>query len=128
MSGREEFDWRRMRQEEDEYFALERFQPKGITAILPNAVQRLTGNRSQEQVAEILRLRSLPYPEYLRSEHWQEVRRKTLERDGHQCRICTSRKSLNVHHLTYERRGEEQARDVITLCRRCHELEHASQE
>lgn len=69
-------------------------------------------------------LRSMPYPEYLRTEHWQAVRVRAHEADGHACRVCGSTDGLNVHHRTYERRGCELPGDVITLCQPCHQLFH----
>ena len=64
------------------------------------------------------------YKEYLLSDHWQEVRRRTLKRDGYRCRMCNTRGQLSVHHRTYERLGSERDSDVITLCKRCHEVFH----
>lgn len=69
-------------------------------------------------------LKSLPYDEYLRTEHWQEVRREALERAGGACQLCNSPHDLHVHHRTYERRGYEEPEDVIVLCKSCHALFH----
>jgi len=71
-------------------------------------------------------LSSMPYPDYLLTGHWQEVREKVLFRDGYMCMLCCSNQSLHVHHRTYEHRGEEQLhlRDLITLCEVCHTKFH----
>jgi hypothetical protein len=69
--------------------------------------------------------RSMPYPEYLTTEHWQTMREKALERADHRCQVCnTSLGSLHVHHRTYERRGRESLRDLIVLCNDCHRTFH----
>lgn len=71
-------------------------------------------------------LRSLPYAEYLETEHWKLVRHSALNRIGHACQVCKSRGDLHVHHNSYERRGEELESDVIVLCADCHALFHAN--
>jgi hypothetical protein len=77
------------------------------------------------QRREVERLRSLPYSEYLKSEHWQEVRKSALKRARYRCQVCNKADSiLNVHHRTYEHRGEEYAADVVVLCEDCHTVFH----
>jgi hypothetical protein len=66
-------------------------------------------------------LQTLPYSIYLKSRHWQRVRSRALVRAGHACQLCnTKQATLDVHHRTYERRGNEQPEDLIVLCRACH--------
>jgi hypothetical protein len=69
-------------------------------------------------------LRHMPYKEYLKTQHWKDVREKALNRAGRKCQICNSDFQLNVHHRTYENRGAEKPNDVIALCRSCHEKFH----
>lgn len=64
------------------------------------------------------------YAEYLRSPHWQEVRKEALKRANYRCQVCNADKPLDVHHRTYERLGSELDADVIALCRDCHNLFH----
>ena len=61
------------------------------------------------------------YTEYLQSPHWQSVRKWALERAGHKCQLCGSRKHLQVHHNSYGSLGEEVPCDLIVLCDPCHE-------
>jgi hypothetical protein len=63
---------------------------------------------------------------YLRSDHWQEVRKAALERAGRRCQVCNGDKQLDVHHRTYERKGREEPGDVTVLCRKCHETFHGN--
>lgn len=63
----------------------------------------------------------MPYAEYLKTAHWQSVRRDAAARAKNRCQLCNSRKKpLDTHHRTYERRGFEAPEDVIVLCRTCH--------
>jgi 5-methylcytosine-specific restriction endonuclease McrA len=63
---------------------------------------------------------------YLRSPHWLRVRRDALERAEYRCQVCNANKTLDVHHRTYERLGNEAPADLTVLCRRCHERFHDS--
>lgn len=63
---------------------------------------------------------------YLRGAAWRQRRRAALERAGGRCMDCGSRKRLQVHHLTYKRWGNEDARDLRVLCSRCHARRHRS--
>jgi HNH endonuclease len=73
----------------------------------------------------LARLREMPYREYLKTSHWQILRNKKLRLAENRCEDCGSAKDLQVHHLTYERRGEEDLDDLKVLCAVCHEKVHA---
>ena len=60
------------------------------------------------------------YSEYLKSEWWQQLRTKRLKFDNWRCCMCGTGENLSVHHVTYERLGNEDLNDLITLCRDCH--------
>lgn len=72
----------------------------------------------------IMKLRSMPYDEYLKTPEWIAKRDEVLDRDDHRCRVCNSEENLNVHHRTYVRRGNEDLNDLTTLCQPCHEYFH----
>lgn len=73
-------------------------------------------------VARILRLRSMPYREYLLTPEWAARRLgKIMDADG-RCQVCNSAKDLEVHHRTYARRGAERWNDLVVLCAECHGL------
>ena len=78
------------------------------------------------QEEQILILKSMPYSQYLETNHWKGVRRRALKLSGYRCGVCNSNKDiLNVHHKTYERRGQELdgyniKNDLIVLCEFCH--------
>lgn len=73
-----------------------------------------------EQAAYLEELRTMPYTQYLQTEHWQKVRKSALGRARYKCQLCKMGGELNVHHNTYENRGQEENSDVIVLCRNCH--------
>ena len=62
------------------------------------------------------------YYAYLRTPAWQDKRSKRLVLDNFTCQKCGAKKTLlDVHHINYERVGNEDIyRDLITLCRECH--------
>ncbi len=67
----------------------------------------------------------MDYRKYLKSRHWQRVRKAALKRAGYRCQICAERGlTLSVHHSCYDRRGRELAQDVVVLCENCHRLYH----
>jgi restriction endonuclease Mrr len=81
----------------------------------------------EEPVAaeRLAKLRSMPYPFYLRTPEWRRTRAAALVRAGNACSLdVTHTRDLEVHHRTYERRGEELVTDLIVLCHSCHQLHH----
>ena len=72
-------------------------------------------------------IRAVPpshYQVYLNSSEWRRTRNRALKRAGFQCSKCPARRSLEVHHLTYERLGCERDADIEVLCVTCHRGEH----
>jgi 5-methylcytosine-specific restriction endonuclease McrA len=83
--------------------------------------------RKQESMrdARLLELRTMPYREYLKTPEWQARRKQHVKSAGFRCQVCNaSDVQLNVHHRTYERRGNEYYKDLLALCRDCHEIFH----
>ena len=73
----------------------------------------------------ILALRSMDYPEYLKTEHWRAVRYRAMQRARWQCQAC-GKDAVDADHMTYDRRGFERPEDVMALCRPCHKTKHES--
>lgn len=69
-------------------------------------------------------LRTMPYPDYLKTQHWQSQRQIALQRAMRRCQVCNSTRQLEVHHRTYERKGCELPEDTTVLCKSCHSLFH----
>lgn len=76
--------------------------------------------RYAEQAARLEELRTMPYREYLQTAEWQETRKQALKRAHYKCQLCNREGRLNVHHKTYEHRGQELNSDLIVLCENCH--------
>lgn len=79
---------------------------------------------ANENPEEVQRLKKLPYRDYLASDHWQRIRAYALDHAKRRCQVCNSGGKVDVHHRSYEHRGEERFSDVIILCRDCHDLFH----
>ena len=63
------------------------------------------------------------YLNYLKSEHWQETKKKYLLPDS-KCRVCNQKEGLELHHKTYVNIGKETEEDFLILCRGCHKKIH----
>jgi hypothetical protein len=61
---------------------------------------------------------------YLNSPEWQERSNRAKSIAGYKCQRCPSKINLHVHHLTYERWGEEPLDDLCVLCALCHRDAH----
>lgn len=65
------------------------------------------------------------YHRYLQTEAWQRKRTERLNIDGWKCCRCGSPHRLQVHHLNYDRVGNEDVHvDTATLCNDCHRIVH----
>lgn len=60
---------------------------------------------------------------YIASAAWQTKRWERFILDRFACQGCGAEDwPLDCHHLTYERLGQEEMDDLVTLCRNCHDL------
>lgn len=70
------------------------------------------------------------YREYLKSQHWQEIRAQRLKIDGGKCALCMKgppERNVHVHHLSYENIWNEDVySDLITVCDKCHKKLHTT--
>lgn len=74
----------------------------------------------------VRQLRSMPYPEYLKTPEWRSKREDVFQARGRYCCICRSNRDLDIHHNTYARRGDESLDDLVVLCAECHAIFHAA--
>lgn len=92
--------------------------------------ERLSSSHAEhKRQMEIVRqrieeLRTMPYGAYLATSEWIATRTRMLKRAGFRCQLCNKQGRLNVHHRTYERRGQEDYKDLIVLCGTCHAKFH----
>ncbi len=71
--------------------------------------------------------RQRKYNGHLRSTYWLAMRRALFAERGKSCEWCHATAKLHVHHVTYERFGQERPEDLVILCRDCHMRVHAGQ-
>lgn len=64
------------------------------------------------------------YHKYLETEGWKATRLEALALADNKCAKCETALCLHVHHLTYERVGNELMTDLQVLCGTCHAREH----
>ena len=71
------------------------------------------------------------YSDYIKSVDWAEKKIKFKSSDYcHKtdgfpsCSVCGSKKSPQVHHLTYKNLCNENFEDLLLLCKRCHTVTH----
>lgn len=97
--------------------------PRGLTKERKAQIERehreRTRKRREPGSASVTRYRA-----YLESAAWQAKRLAALKRAGFVCLQCGSRDRLEVHHLSYERLGDELPADLTVLCARCHGFKH----
>lgn len=72
------------------------------------------------------------YSAYLKSDAWKAKRAAVIFRDQGRCQAekngakCGKRHKIEVHHLTYQRFGNEKLSDLVCLCAGCHKAEHVN--
>jgi len=90
--------------------------------VKPNKPKRKSSSTYERNIKM---LNKMPYPKYLKTEHWQHFRKEALKFAEYTCNKCKIKNTtLHVHHLTYENRGRETFNDIMVLCEKCHKLEH----
>jgi hypothetical protein len=65
--------------------------------------------------------RGFDYQRYLASREWSLLREKVRSRSHNRCEHCFNAPQQAVHHLTYERIGDELLTDLMAVCHPCHE-------
>lgn len=101
------------------------FHSQSFFAVVSRVIERLIN----QQVFILRRciapdLATMPYSDYLKTEHWQKTSAAAKDRAGQKCQMCNAYGQLHTHHRTYERRGKELPEDLIVLCASCHKLFH----
>lgn len=66
------------------------------------------------------------YEEYLKSDNWALKRKEKALEQNYTCEKCDKKvyKGFHIHHITYERLGNEKLSDLMFLCEDCHINEH----
>lgn len=68
------------------------------------------------------------YEDYLLTKHWRNKRKVIIAERMGICEKCKKKieenGKIHIHHLTYERIGDELAEDLMLLCENCHNKIH----
>lgn len=66
------------------------------------------------------------YTAYINSSAWERKKAAFRETDEYtgRCYCCKSFENIHIHHITYERLGDESMDDLVAVCRKCHRLIH----
>lgn len=95
--------------------------------ILSNPLLRYEYCKGSYSPRKIKKLKQMPNSEYLHTKHWKLVSSAVWTRDRARCADCgvtKYEKPLEVHHITYIRKGKENLEDLMTLCGDCHQERH----
>lgn len=71
-----------------------------------------------------LRALGMTYAQYLRSEHWANLKRRYRESRLPQACLGCGDPRFQMHHRTYTRLGHELLTDLMPLCGDCHQAVH----
>lgn len=66
---------------------------------------------------------------YYASDQWKKLRQRALRRFRNSCAVCNrdgNETTLEAHHRTYQRFGQEDLQDLTVLCHSCHRTFHDS--
>jgi hypothetical protein len=68
--------------------------------------------------------KDIPYRDYLRTSHWKSVRKAYRNSNLDQECIACCAKTVQLHHIVYDRIWRELPGDLIPLCGTCHQRLH----
>ncbi len=95
--------------------------------ILSNPILRYEYYKKGYSFRKIKKLKKMPYASYLKTQHWILASSAAFKRDRNCCADCgisMKDEPLEVHHITYIRKGRENLEDLMTLCKQCHQEHH----
>ena len=95
--------------------------------ILSDPILRYEYCKESYSSRKIKKLKRMSHNEYLKTQHWKLAESAVLKRDLNRCADCgnsTEEKPIEVHHITYIRRGKESLEDLMALCKDCHTERH----
>ena len=64
------------------------------------------------------------YEQHLASAKWSIIRARVMDRARSICEGCGKNAARDVHHLTYDRLGDEMLFDLVAVCTVCHDKLH----
>lgn len=91
---------------------------------MPEGVPKHVRERRNKRQARLLELGYKNYAEYLGAPHWQDVKDRYRSSNWLPQECICGDTDVHLHHMTYERIGEERLEDLTPLCRTCHTMIH----
>lgn len=68
------------------------------------------------------------YEEYLLSVHWRDKKAEYYSQEGKHCKVCGKKNTvIQLHHKHYNSLGKEKISDLVSLCRKHHNIAHLKQ-
>jgi len=64
------------------------------------------------------------YHRYINSPEWRARRKTYFQKHPPICARCKTGEHIHLHHMTYDRLGEELDVDMVPLCEPCHDQVH----
>ena len=84
----------------------------------------MTGYIYRGFVAGMKRVSKSVKEKYYTTAHWRRTAFLRKKMDGFQCVQCKAKGDLETHHCRYNLFAENILRDLLTLCRQCHQILH----
>lgn len=72
-----------------------------------------------------LRVLGMDYRQYLRSDHWRDLKRRYRQAPLPQACVACGDPRYQLHHISYGRLGREPLTDLVPFCDNCHGAIHA---
>lgn len=104
-----------------------RRQAQRPPALCDRCAHRATPQKLFELPAAADHITPAAYYRHLRSAKWRRTRETKLASSPF-CAVCGRTDTLDVHHVTYARFGDERLEDLTVLCRFHHDLFHDQRE
>ncbi len=98
----------------------ERRRTGSIKKYLPEVKEVKKVNKSSKKPFK----KRLDYKSYIHSKRWKGRRTAYLIKMGRKCAVCSDKKNLHIHHLSYENLGKEKDSDLVILCELHHDKFH----
>jgi len=102
------------------------YKDKNKCKVLDRKADRLLGLKKYKikiQKKLIKYKGKIGYRKYLKTKHWKTFRNNYFKRNRNIC-YCCNEFGYELHHIRYDNLFRETDKDVVCLCRKCHEKIH----
>lgn len=102
-------------------------QFKTLRAYDKYAIMMLKKKKKKRKKKTVIKMsvkKNNKYHKYLLSDEWANLKIDLFKKRGKICERCLSNDKIHVHHLTYKNIFNEDPKDLLILCSKCHKKEH----